>query len=391
MQIVGGTWADNAGTVSCRTGNAILFWLGLFFELCVFGMLWVGCGSCGNQQDGIRWWKPAVGVTFLFLVVVMSHINSNYDEKEEEDGTVSVARADFSPDERYIRVVSLILGCIVIFMHILHCVEICAGEDRRRKTILNQHAFRHEVDHKAAMHFKINKMVDNAVDIHHSSDKQNIVKTCFGHALHVYSKWNKTERVGGLVWAWKQIWSGDMFREEGVWYSARLIAANVSQYIVVLYILLAGIYYIHYVENEVDEEDAKRILRNEAERVFFTEVEPQDIDRYSAEIASYLGAFMNNMTNAGLLDYNCDDVQNTGVDLLRGACSEFLGCSFANDTQLQTDTFCAFMTMPDLPPESQITLMRGAGLDSNLLLGKCNSELLACLPVYLMCAVRFLF
>ena len=100
---------------------------------------------------------------------------------------------------------------------------------------------------------------------------------------------------------------------------------------------------------------------------------------------------MNNMTNAGLLDYNCDDVQNTGVDLLRGACSEFLGCSFANDTQLQTDTFCAFMTMPDLPPESQITLMRGAGVDSNLLLGKCNSELLACLPVYLMCAVRFLF
>ena len=355
--------------MSCQTGNAILFWLNLFFTLCIFGMMWVGCGSIGNQQDGIRCWKPACGSIFVFVVVVLGFIGSNFGEEEDEEGDTHVVREDYSADQRYVRIVSLILGCIVIIFHLLHCVEICTKEDRRRKTILNEHAFSHEVDHKAAMHFKINLLVDNAVQIHHSHDKQKIVKTCFGHALHVYSKWNKTEKVGGLIWAWKHIWSGRIFREEGVWYSARLIAANVSQYIVCLYILLAGVYYIHYVQDEVDEEEAKAILREEAERVIWSEADPETVDAYSAVMASFLGAFMNNMTSVGLLTANCDGVVNTGSAIFDGACSEFLGCTFSNDTQAQTDTFCALMSMDNLSPEEQLTLLDGAGLNANLLIG----------------------
>ena len=333
--------------------------------------MWVGCGSCGNQQDGIRCWKPTCGGVFLFVVVVLGFTDGIYEaEDSSQDGEVELVRAQYSPNERYVRVVGLLLGMVVIGFHILHCVEICARDDRRRKTILNQHAFQNEVNHKAAMHYKINKMVNNAVEIHHSDDKQNIVKTCFGHALHVYSKWHRTERTGGLVWSWKQIWSGKIFRQEGIWYSARLIAANMSQYIVVLYILLSGIYYIHYVQEEVDKEDAKTLLRNEVERIIWSEVSPEDVNLYSTQIASFFGDFMVNMTAAGLLNVNCDGVLASGSQILADTCSEYLGCSFMNDTQSQTDIFCAFMTMSDLTPEEQLTLLDGAGLDADLILGE---------------------
>ena len=60
-----------------------------------------------------------------------------------------------------------------------------------------------------------------------------------------------------MVWAWKLIWSKQLFCEEGIWYSARLIAANLSQYIVVLYTLLAGVYYARVVSENFDLEESK--------------------------------------------------------------------------------------------------------------------------------------
>lgn len=119
-------------------------------------------------------------------------------------------------NEQYVRVVALIFACTVIFMHILHCVEICAEDDKPRKGKLRAHAYHGEVDLKSSIQYKMNRMVENAIEIHHSSDAQKIVKTCFGHALHVYSKWNKTEKVGGLVWAWKNIFNGTLFNQEGM-------------------------------------------------------------------------------------------------------------------------------------------------------------------------------
>ena len=347
-----------------------MFWLRLFFRLCIFGMFWVGLGSFGNQQDRTRCWKPTCSGIFVFIFVVLTFIQTNFESENGEDGSLDIVRAEYRSDEKYIRIVSLILGCIVILLHTLHCVEICSRDDQKRKTILNHFAFQHEVDHKAAIHYKINKMVDNAVDIHHCSDEQNIVKTCFGHALHVYSKWSKKERVGGLVWAWKKILSGDMFTQEGIWYSARLIAANVSQYIVVLYILLAGLYYIRHVQDEVDEEDAKEVLRKHTEQVIWNEFSEGDVEKYSAELAAYWGAFIANLTATGIIQSSCSDVVSSASELLTGNCSTFLGCGRSNNAQFQTDAFCALTSASNLVPEQQMTLMDGAGLDSELILGE---------------------
>ena len=161
-----------------------------------------------------------------------------------------------------------------------------------------------------------------------------------------------------------------MFTEEGIWYSARLIAANVSQYIVVLYILLAGLHYIHHVQNEMDEEDAKEVLRKHTEQVIWNEVSEDDVEKYSAELAAYWGAFIANLTATGIIQSSCSDVVSSASELLTGNCSEFLGCGRSSDVQFQTDAFCALTGASYLVPEQQMTLMDGAGLNSELILGE---------------------
>jgi hypothetical protein len=38
-----------------------------------------------------------------------------------------------------------------------------------------------------------------------------------------------TEAVGGVSWAWKRIWNGTLFTEEGIWLTGRLLACNFAQ------------------------------------------------------------------------------------------------------------------------------------------------------------------
>lgn len=40
----------------------------------------------------------------------------------------------------------------------------------------------------------------------------------------------KTESVGGVIWAWKRIWDGTIFTQEGVWLNGRLLACNFAQF-----------------------------------------------------------------------------------------------------------------------------------------------------------------
>lgn len=42
----------------------------------------------------------------------------------------------------------------------------------------------------------------------------------------------KTESVGGVIWAWKRIWDGTIFTQEGIWLNGRLLACNFAQFII---------------------------------------------------------------------------------------------------------------------------------------------------------------
>jgi hypothetical protein len=59
---------------------------------------------------------------------------------------------------------------------------------------------------------------------------QDFKMTARGAALLNYqSREEKTERIGGMCWAWKRVWNNTIFEEEGVWLHARLVSSTIAQ------------------------------------------------------------------------------------------------------------------------------------------------------------------
>ncbi len=87
---------------------------------------------------------------------------------------------------------------------------------------------------KQAAARKVNGMVNNALVIHEACLKplQSGLSTStkVGSALLAYqSKEHDVEPCGGIRWAWKKMYDGSIYRDEGVWLHARLIASNIGQ------------------------------------------------------------------------------------------------------------------------------------------------------------------
>ena len=102
-------------------------------------------------------------------------------------------------------------------------------------------SLRQELQVKKAAAFKLNQLAVNARSIHYRESSASAFKTYFGHALSSYAL-HGTEyiRAGGLFWFWRKFRDGTILQEEGLWYSARLVAANMSQYFVPILIILMG-------------------------------------------------------------------------------------------------------------------------------------------------------
>ena len=110
------------------------------------------------------------------------------------------------------------------------------------KCILIPEAFRTERHRKQAADFKIDKMVKNALEVHRVKKQESVVPTHFGQALVNFSEATpEYERVGGLRWTVKSIWNQTLFSHEGVLLSGRLISTNFIQFVVTIFILIAGI------------------------------------------------------------------------------------------------------------------------------------------------------
>ena len=202
---MGGSWAENSDVMLCETVSTTFLWLFTFFTLCLFGMIWMGCGSLGNADDNKKAYKPILAIVFLYFVVI-----SPFGESTREKYT--------TPSERYVRTATLMVCVLVVCLHAAHMLYIYL-DDRcgAIKERLNRHAMQDEVDLKVAISNKLCVLVQNAMEIHRVQDDQKIVQSYFGHALHIYSKWHKTERIGGLTWSWKSMLNKNMYRQEGVW------------------------------------------------------------------------------------------------------------------------------------------------------------------------------
>jgi hypothetical protein len=88
---------------------------------------------------------------------------------------------------------------------------------------------RQEAAGKRAASFRMKHLIDNALTVGSlgSSSEMATKETSILERFLLLPK--KFETVGGVIWAWKKIWNGSMFVEEGIWMNARLLACNFSQ------------------------------------------------------------------------------------------------------------------------------------------------------------------
>jgi hypothetical protein len=102
-------------------------------------------------------------------------------------------------------------------------------------------SLRQELHVEKATAFKLNQLAMNARSIHYQQSSTSAFKTYFGHALSLYAL-HGTEYIcaGGLYLFWRNSGDGTILKEEGLWYSAHLVAAKMLQYFVPILIILMG-------------------------------------------------------------------------------------------------------------------------------------------------------
>lgn len=109
---------------------------------------------------------------------------------------------------------------------------------------------------KQAAEFKAQKLIYNALCHHEGTLTDSSGKIlhdtgtirssgaggAFGKALlHFQATSDLKEWTGGILWSFRNMWNGKIFKEEGVWLHARLIAGNLSQvFVAVFFVLIYG-------------------------------------------------------------------------------------------------------------------------------------------------------
>ena len=93
---------------------------------------------------------------------------------------------------------------------------------------------------KKASSFKVNRLICNANTIH--KDAMTGVagesETTFGRALLCFSKSSdRTEDVGGHLWTFRKLYNMELFEEEGVWFTTHLLAGNLAQITICLFLV----------------------------------------------------------------------------------------------------------------------------------------------------------
>lgn len=93
---------------------------------------------------------------------------------------------------------------------------------------------------KKASSYKLNRLIRNAHWVHQQSlvATSGETETIFGRALLTFSKnADHREQLGGLLWMWRKLIKLEIFEEEGCWLTTHLLAGNLAQFTICLFII----------------------------------------------------------------------------------------------------------------------------------------------------------
>ena len=160
------------------------------------------------------------------------------------------------------------------------------------------------------------------------------------------------------MWTLRGSWSKVLYRDEGIWYSARILASNICQYILTLFLIVGGFALSKYVADNYDPDGIKEIVSESINFLFdnnlATGAASNDVTSLVADWAA---------TNDGL-ESSCSTV---GADFINQNCQTINGVFTCQQPNNGDNLLCGLVGGDSLTPEEQSALLDGAGFSSDAL------------------------
>lgn len=165
--------------------------------------------------------------------------------------------------------ITLIIGLVIACYYTL---ALSSFVFRRGLPVLVSSNSKGEARLKQSASYKISQLLSNAMSMHDTSDGRTEFLSGSAVADHVtasrFSLSNANadavmlnyvmngqtlEPVGGFVWTWKQVLSGQLFEREGIWLPTRMIVFQLAQLLIACMLLLVYLNLTQYAANKAAE------------------------------------------------------------------------------------------------------------------------------------------
>ena len=351
-------WSRNSEALFCETAFSIISWIIFFVMLSLMGLTFVGFGSIGNGVGCRRWWMPLIGALAVILFTGIP-----FAVKRTEGGNTT--------DEGFLQIVSLTLGVCVAVFHLSHTVSLTVPRrilDARPKlrSILNPSTTKVEGQAKKALARKMNQMVTNALSVVKEVDDDLVMSTNCARALQSFASKRgiRYERVGGMRWVWSSISNKEIYCKEGIWYSARLLASNLAQWVVCIYILWGGTLFVHNALNSYNADDARERLKIWVTRMLDSGVDEFLTDELVGNVSNLVSSYLVDLSDDVSNATNCTGISVDVPSLVESFCENETSGSLI--CQSSDEFFCS-LTSTAVSPSDRALLLGAAGFQSDIL------------------------
>lgn len=328
----------------------------------LYGMMFIGLGSIGNKVTCRRWWLPIIAIAFINLFTIGPYVD----------------QVVFS-NNTYLSTVSVVLGFVATAFHLFHILGMVlpkrwVANKPRVQALFAAGVVRAESTIKQSAAHKISGMVDNALDLAQSKDRDAVLETHFGQGLLAFEKLGKVfVPAGGFTWTWRRIYDGSLFKEEGIWLTARLIASNAAQFIVSVFVLIAGIQLTMRIEENYDIDAARRQAGGYVDLLFNNSV----AENITAGMVADFSIIMTDFLSGSGLEETC--ATGNVTDFSETAC-EYVGAYLVCDSNTTNDPLC---TLLDYAPQANsyleginaLGLLNASGFDATSLVNTTQTYL----------------
>lgn len=207
---------SNDRTFGCDIAEVILSWIDSVLTILLVGGICIMCiGSLGNKVGASR-----ITVSISLLPVLYFFV--------KPFTPIGTAPQDFSGEyhRQFALVLSMAIAVVIMFermRQILYLSDISKRFFSIRETVFHRSA-------ETASSYKMNRMLHNAIRIATiaKSNKHQSALAVF------YESKDVLEKVGGHMWVWKRLKNKALYLNEGIRFSARLLAANIMQYFIIV-------------------------------------------------------------------------------------------------------------------------------------------------------------